>query len=105
MAKITKQMQEWASNFGEEYTDRNTTPLETIESTYQQRYGLTRTKMNLQFVGGLDKDIKMLEVGSNTGGQLICLQKMGFKDLCGIELQPYAVELAKNKAKSLCRQT
>ena len=63
MAKFTKQMQEWAGNFGKEYTNRDASLLEEIEAIYKQRYGITRTEMNTRFIGDLDKDMKVLEVG------------------------------------------
>jgi pseudaminic acid biosynthesis-associated methylase len=101
MAKFTKQMQEWAGSFGKGYTDRDASSLEEIEAIYKQRYGITRIEMNLKFIGDLDKDMKILEVGTNTGGQLVCLQQAGFKNLYGIELQSYAVELSKSKTKGI----
>ena len=101
MSKFTKQMQEWASNFGKEYTDRNALSLEELDLLYKGYFGITRMEMNRKFVGDLDKDIKVLEVGSNIGNQLLCLQNMGFKNLYGIELQSYAVELSKSRTKGI----
>jgi pseudaminic acid biosynthesis-associated methylase len=46
-------------------------------------------------------NIKVLEVGSNIGNQLLCLQKLGFENLCGIELQSLAVELSKSRTKGI----
>jgi len=57
--------------------------------------------MNLKFLGDLDRDMKVLEVGSNIGNQLLCLQKAGFKNLYGIELQSYAVQLSKSRTKGI----
>ena len=45
--------------------------------------------------------MKILEVGSNVGNQLLCLQEMGFNNLYGIELQSYAVELSKSRTKHI----
>ncbi len=101
MSKFTKQMEEWADNFGKEYTDRNALPLKEMELSYQERYGITRTEMNSKFIGDLDRDMKVLEVGSNIGNQLLCLQKAGFANLYGIELQSYAVELSKSRTKGI----
>ena len=72
-----------------------------MENLYKERYGYTRTEMNFEFIGDLDKDVKILEVGSNVGNQLLCLQKMGFNNLYGIELQGYAVELSKSRTKRI----
>ena len=94
-------MEKWCGDFGKEYTDRNALTLEELESLYQKNFGVTRTEMNLEFVGDLDRFIHILEVGSNLGNQLLCLQKMGFKSLYGIELQEYAVELSKVRTKHI----
>lgn len=101
MAKLTKQMGKWAGQFGREYTDRNALSLEEMELLYKGRFGITRTEMNYQFIGDFDKDVKILEVGCNIGNQLLCLQKAAFKNLHGIELQSYAVELSKSRTKGL----
>ena len=45
--------------------------------------------------------MRILEVGSNVGNQLLCLQRMGFGALYGIELQSYAVEISKSKSKNI----
>ncbi len=99
MSKNTKQMQEWVSQFGKEYTDRNALSLQEMELSYKESYGIIRTEMNANFVGDLDKGMKVLEVGSNIGSQLLLLQNMGFRNLYGIELQSYAVELSKSRTK------
>ena len=99
--RMARQMKEWEGQFGREYTDRNALSLEEMELLYQGRYGVTRTEMNCGFVGDFDKDIRVLEVGSNIGNQLICLQKGGFQRLYGIELQSYAVELSKSRTNGI----
>jgi pseudaminic acid biosynthesis-associated methylase len=101
MNKKTKQMEKWCGTFGKEYTDRNALTLEELESLYQKSFGVSRTQMNLEFIGNLEHSINILEVGSNIGNQLLCLQKMGFKSLYGIELQEYAVELSKARTKHI----
>lgn len=101
MNRSTKQIQEWISNFGKDYTDRNDLSLQEMEVLYKERYGITRTEMNSKFIGDFDRDIKVLEIGSNIGNQLLCLQKMGFRNLYSIELQPYAVELSKSRTKGI----
>ena len=97
MGKTSQQMQEWAAQFGKEYSDRNAFSLEEMESLYRKQYGITRTEMNSRFLKGISKDTRVLEVGSNIGNQLLCLQKDGFRNLYGVELQSYAIELSKRK--------
>lgn len=94
----TEQIKFWESDFGADYTDRNTQDRDAFENDHIICYGVTKAEMNKEFLDGLSRDIKILEVGCNTGMQLLALQRMGFKNLYGIELQSYAVE----KAKEIC---
>jgi pseudaminic acid biosynthesis-associated methylase len=95
MPKVADQIQNWTGSFGREYTDRNALSLEEMEAMYESRYGLTRTELNERFLAEVDRSSRILEVGSNIGNQLLCLQQMGFQSLYGIEVQGYAVELSK----------
>ena len=99
----TEQMKMWDAEFGKEYTDRNARTLEEVAASYAARYGPDVTPLGLkgEFVGDLDRSIRILEVGSNIGNQLLWLQTMGFEDLYGIELQSYAVELSKTRTKNI----
>lgn len=100
--EITSQEQVWASDFGSEYTERNTFEVEELNNQYIQRYGVKRESMNKKFLNELDIfEENILEVGSNVGMQLKTLQKMGYKSLYGIELQEYAIEKAKQFTKSI----
>ena len=89
-------------SFWQEYTDRNDMTVDQMEEMYQQKYGITRTKMNQEFISPyFYQDSKVLEVGCNVGNQLLILQKMGFKYLYGIDTESYAVELAKGRTKGI----
>ncbi len=66
-----------------------------------ETWGKTKLEINNSMIGHLPKDIKILEVGCNSGMQLNGLQRMGFKDLYGIELQTHAAELAKEYTKNI----
>ena len=101
MEKFTDQMQQWSSEFGKEYTDRNPHTMEAMDKLYKQEFGLTRTELNLTFLDSFDRSIRILEVGSNVGAQLQGLRKIGFKNLYGIEIQPYAVEVSKQNTKNI----
>lgn len=87
--------------FGNEYTDRNALTLEEMDRSYKRNYGITRTELNQEFVGDLDRSLRILEVGSNIGNQLLLLQKINFKNLYGIEINSYAVERAKANTKNI----
>ena len=97
----TKQIETWSGKFGKEYTDRNSHSFASMENIYQNLYGITRTKLNESFLDNVCKSSKILEVGSNIGNQLLCLQNMGFKNLYGIELQSYSVEISKKRTKQI----
>jgi len=101
MTDETHQMKTWAGGFGKEYTDRNTVGADVFEKDYKRKYGMTRVEINDKFIGQFDRNIRILEVGSNVGNQLLCLQRMGFCNLFGIELQQYAVEAAKCNTRNI----
>ena len=97
----TEQENFWSGDFGKNYTDRNSRQNDEFNIIYQAWYGVARTKMNQDFLGSLPKDIRILEVGCNTGMQLACLKSMGFTSLYGIELQGYAVQKAKEYTEGI----
>jgi len=101
MQKISKQITKWKDKFGKEYTNRNALTLDELERMYENNYGLNRTELNNIFIGKFNRSIKILEVGSNIGNQLLLLQKMGFKNLYGIEINDYAVELSKQRTNNI----
>jgi len=97
----SSQLEKWEGGFGKEYTDRNTLTLEQMDELYKGNYGVSRTELNKAFVGDLDRSIKILEVGSNLGNQLLSLQKMGFENLYSIEVNSYAIERAKTNTTGI----
>jgi pseudaminic acid biosynthesis-associated methylase len=101
MQKKNRQLEKWTGGFGQEYTERNRSSLAAMEKLYKRHFGVTRTEMNHQFLDGFDHSMRILEVGCNIGNQLLCLQRIGFENLYGIEPQEYAVEMAKRRAKGI----
>jgi pseudaminic acid biosynthesis-associated methylase len=97
--KRTDQTAQWTGSFGKDYTDRNALSLGAMEASYKTKYGKTRTELNQLFLTDIDRSSRILEVGSNVGNQLWCLQNMGFTNLYGIEVQSYAVEFSKSRTK------
>lgn len=97
----TEQMSVWEKEFGKEYTDRNPLSEEEMNGLYEAQFGVTRSRLNEQFIGFLDRNAKILEVGSNVGTQLQLLKRMGFHSLYGVELQEYAVEKSKMATKGV----
>ncbi len=91
----TPQKKSWAGDFGREYTDRNTLSGAQLDSLYRENYGITRRQLNEAHLADVPRDARILEVGCNSGNQLLLLREMGFTGLWGAEVQSYALELAK----------
>ena len=98
--QMTEQMKEWAGKFGEEYVDRNIKSPEEFDNLLRSRIGFSRTEQIDEFLSDLALN-NILEVGCNVGNQLLLLQKKGFENLCGIELNRYAVEKAKERTEGI----
>lgn len=101
MHKDTQQLKVWKSKFGDAYTERNDLGLKGLDALYRKNFGITRSALNDMFIGDLNRDIKILEVGANLGNQLGMLQKAGFKNLYGIEINSHAVELSKARTRGI----
>lgn len=101
MFKINKQMKEWISDFGKKYTDRNALTLDEMNEMHRKNFGISRGNLNNLFIAEMNRNIKILEVGSNIGHQLLLLQEMGYKNLYGIEINDYAVELSKQRTNNI----
>jgi len=92
----------WLGNFGQDYTERNIFDPDELDKDYKETFDVSRTDMNELFLMDLNlKDKRILEVGCNIGNQLRFLQSKGYKNLYGIELQPYAVQRAKDFTKGI----
>ena len=96
----TAQTTVWKGDFGRQYSDRNTFDPEALDELYRRNFGLTRREINETFLSDVPKDASFLEVGCNTGNQLLSLQQMGYSNLSGVELQPYAIEIARSRVPS-----
>jgi pseudaminic acid biosynthesis-associated methylase len=93
----TPQTSVWKGEFGRDYTDRNTCDIEQLDELYRSNYGVTRTAINQAFLQAIPQESSFLEVGCNTGNQLLMLRKAGWKNLSAIELQPYAADIARRR--------
>lgn len=94
--KDTKQVDEWAGAWGDEYITRTALPVERWEKIYLEQYGSERMPINEEFLGDLPRDISILEVGANVGLQLEYLRRAGFSRLTGIEINRQAIEESKH---------
>jgi pseudaminic acid biosynthesis-associated methylase len=77
----------WDGQFGKDYTERNPQTAEETDALHLKYYGVTRTELQERFLGDLPRDMKILEVGCGTGTNLNLLDKMGFENLFGIDVQ------------------
>ena len=74
---------------------------EQLDALWMKNYGISRSAVNRDFLGALPKDIHILEVGCNIGNQLLLLQELGFSNLQGLEIQDYALELARRQGRGI----
>jgi pseudaminic acid biosynthesis-associated methylase len=101
MSKTTPQTELWSGDFGREYVGRNFFNPAELDQLYLGRSSVSRSELNERFIGGFDRNIRILEVGANVGNQLRALAGMGFRNLYGIELNAYAVEQAKSLTQGI----
>jgi len=59
--------------------------------------GVARSTIIDQFPSEIPKTASFLEVGCNAGNQLLLLKQMGWSNLSGTALQPYAIEIAQSR--------
>jgi pseudaminic acid biosynthesis-associated methylase len=93
----TAQMSMWKGDFGRAYTDRNTLDSDGLDRLYRSNYGIGRREINETFLQDISSEASFLEVGCNAGNQLMLLHEMGYRNVSGVELQPYALELARKR--------
>lgn len=103
MKATTEQLASWTSEFGREYTDRNTLTLDEMDQAFEGQFGVAKSEIYRQLVGPQRlPDGQVLEVGCNIGLQLRLLQRanpgLAFH---GLEPQPYAIERARELAPDM----
>jgi len=84
----------WKGEFGEKYRERCNT-VEYQNSAYKEKTGFTEEEVFIKMFEGIDKKSRILEVGCNIGLKLSILEKMGFKNLFGLEINKKSFEIAK----------
>jgi pseudaminic acid biosynthesis-associated methylase len=100
-AQATPQLRAWCGEFGHEYTLRSCLTPEQVDVLWKKNYGTTRTQLNHQFLGNIPADARILEVGCNIGNQLLLLQRLGYSNLYGVDVQDYALEMARSRTKNV----
>jgi pseudaminic acid biosynthesis-associated methylase len=84
MNRETPQLALWRSSFGRDYTNRNDRDRPERVVTWRR------------LLDGIEP-ARALEVGCNVGWNLVYLERLGIRDLYGIEPQPAAVERARQR--------
>src|ERR1700674_5705397 len=98
-AQPTPQVETWCGEFGHEYTLRSCLAPEQVDALWEKNYGTTRTELNRRFLRDIPADARILEVGCNIGNQLLLLQRIGYFNLYGVDVQAYALEVARSRTK------
>jgi|SRR3989344_7755117 len=88
----TEQIKFWKSSFGEEFAERNSG---SYDEHYKKLFGITITHLNREFISNIKKDSSILEVGCNIGKQLGILEKDGFNNLWGMDINKVILEKTK----------
>lgn len=98
---VTPQKKFWTGTFAKNYVTRNALNGKALDVVYKKELGVTYTEINKDFLVGVKKDARILEVGANVGVQLALLQKQGFTELYGIELNPDVATRARRHVPSV----
>ena len=89
----------WTGKFGKKYIERNE-DLKEFKKRYLQKFGITKQHINKSFYKFFRKNFKFIEIGCNVGMQLKIIQKDGFKNIYGVDIQQRAISQAKKNLKS-----
>lgn len=84
----------WRGAMGQAYTDRSPHDVKALDALYARTYGVSAQVLNELLLVNLDRSMRVLECGANVGVQLLLLEKMGFSQLYGLEIQHGAASQA-----------
>ena len=102
MEKKSIQEKIWESDFGKKYTQRNTfDSYQMWNRSYIKKFGVSKEHINKNFLQKFSKKIKILEIGCNIGNQLHGLQRIGFKNLTGIDIQQNCLKKIKKNFNNI----
>ncbi len=91
---VSFQRKFWANEFGTDYIDRNNS-IKKINENYKRLTGITINEIYEKKFNYIDRKSSILELGCNIGLKLSILDKMGFKNLYGLEINKKAYDIAK----------
>ncbi len=87
----TKQLDLWSGDFGKSYTLRN------VKLNFSKHVRASMKNLFSEIISNTNEVNKILEVGCNTGHNLLWLSEIGDFDLAGIDPQISALKLGKGK--------
>jgi pseudaminic acid biosynthesis-associated methylase len=90
----------WKGEFGNLYIDRNNS-IEELNKKYKESTGYTVEDIFEKIFSDIDKNVKILELGCNIGLKLSILEKMGFKNLTGVEINEKAFKIAQQNCPKI----
>jgi hypothetical protein len=90
----TKQEKFWSGRKGTNYSWFFRRNPEQLDAHWMEQWGVKRSDVVKRFMAGIPKDSFILETGCNVGNQLELLNSLGYRDLMGIEINPWAAGYA-----------
>src|SRR3990167_2768357 len=91
LAQLIHRAAGWKGEQGQAWARRNPATVQALDASYMERFGFTRTTLNLEMLEGVDRTASVLEVGCSHGAQLNALHALGFTDLQGVDLSEQAM--------------
>lgn len=89
----SEQREIWSGTFGDLYINRNQT-IEQVNENFKKETGITVQSIFEDFFAKIPKNYSILELGCNIGVNISMLNKMGFQEITGIEINKKASDIA-----------
>jgi pseudaminic acid biosynthesis-associated methylase len=96
-----RQIALWDGEFGRRYWGRHPTTIEGFDRLRTEQWGFTQSEVMAEFLGDLDRDPSVLEVGCGIGIQLQILRNMGFEDLYGVDVHTWGLQQCRRNRPDL----
>lgn len=96
----TAQERNWMNEWGNSYTMRDIDSSrggtwKGLEEDMRKNFGIISCDIYSLFLRQISRECRVLEIGCNRGHKLLLLQKLGFNNLYGIDINKYAVDISK----------
>jgi SAM-dependent methyltransferase len=88
----------WTGAKAARYADRFVFSPEELDAHWRKHYAPEGRQHHMELaLADQPRDRPVLEVGCNVGNQLVMLKGLGFTDVQGVDINPYAVKIAKSR--------